>query len=140
MKKKLYDEIVNKTFIKSNREKKIKLRWNDSGDFFSKVYIDIAKNINKKSKENKYNVDSYAYTKVADAVVNLDNPDDILFSFSSDANKKQQSKSKTTKTKHQELIAKDLTDKAKIFKKDIRNKYILDPDTKKNIFESPDKK
>lgn len=44
---------------------KVLLRWNDSGDFFAKRYVKIAENVMKALQSEGYNVDSYAYTKVA---------------------------------------------------------------------------
>jgi len=63
------------------------LRWNDSGDFFAKKYTDIAENVMSRLKAEGYNVDSYAYTKVA-GVANDSNLDTT---FSSGANKRQSS-------------------------------------------------
>jgi len=45
---------------------KIILRWNDSGDFFTKKYVKIAEDVIKKLNKNGYNVESYAYTKTPD--------------------------------------------------------------------------
>lgn len=42
---------------------KVILRWNDSGDFFTKKYVKIAEDVIKKLNKNGYNVESYAYTK-----------------------------------------------------------------------------
>ena len=49
---------------------KVLLRWNDSGDFFTKKYKEIAERVMKQMKEEGYNIDSYAYTKVADVANN----------------------------------------------------------------------
>lgn len=59
-----YNELELYAF-KANREnKKLNIRWNDAGDIFSDVYFYIIVNVTKKLKE-KYNVDSYFYTKSA---------------------------------------------------------------------------
>lgn len=63
------------------------LRWNDSGDFFTKRYTELAESVMAKLKAEGYNVDSYAYTKVAD--VSKDAEFDTT--FSSGANKRQSS-------------------------------------------------
>ena len=68
---------------------KVILRWNDSGDFFTQKYVKIAESVKNKLKENGYNVEPYAYTKVAgvakDAAVGVT-------SFSSGASKKETDK------------------------------------------------
>jgi len=44
--------------------KKLKIRWNDAGDFFSDVYFNIAVNVtNELKKLHGKHIDSYAYTK-----------------------------------------------------------------------------
>jgi hypothetical protein len=45
---------------------KVILRWNDSGDFFSKKYQKIADDTILQLKKEGFNIESYAYTKVAD--------------------------------------------------------------------------
>jgi len=64
------------------------LRWNDSGDFFTKKYTELADSVMARLKEEGYNVDSYAYTKVADATKGSG----FDTTFSSGANKKQSGK------------------------------------------------
>ena len=62
----LYKELKSKAeehkALKGYKPKVI-LRWNDSGDFFTKKYVKIAESVIKKLNENGYNVESYAYTK-----------------------------------------------------------------------------
>ena len=67
---------------------KVILRWNDSGDFFANKYTEIAESVMLKLKSEGYNIDSYAYTKVADVA----NDASIDTTFSSGANKRQSSK------------------------------------------------
>jgi len=45
---------------------KVILRWNDSGDFFTKRYLQIASRVMKDLDKEGYNISSYAYTKIAD--------------------------------------------------------------------------
>ena len=71
---------------------KVLLRWNDSGDFFAKRYVKMAEDVIAKLKAEGYNVDSYAYTKVADVAADSD----VASTFSAGANKKQ---SKQVKSK-----------------------------------------
>jgi hypothetical protein len=47
-------------------ENKLIMRWNDSGDFFSQKYVEIAQNVTNRLKSEGYNVQDYAYTKIAD--------------------------------------------------------------------------
>jgi hypothetical protein len=44
----------------------IVIRWNDSGDFFTKEYLDMADRVIKRLNDEGYNIKDYAYTKVAD--------------------------------------------------------------------------
>ncbi len=65
----MYNEL--KTIAKSHKalngyENRIKMRWNDSGDFFSKKYVQIAENVIKQLNAEGFQIDDYAYTKVAD--------------------------------------------------------------------------
>lgn len=43
--------------------KQLRIRWNDSGDFFTKKYYDIARSVTDRLLEMDYDVLSYAYTK-----------------------------------------------------------------------------
>jgi hypothetical protein len=52
----------------SHRDKEINLRWHDSGDFFAMTYIKIARDITDFFTTQHYNIKSYAYTKVAEAL------------------------------------------------------------------------
>ena len=42
------------------------IRWNDSGDFFTKRYVEIAESVIKRLSDEGFNIKPYAYTKVAD--------------------------------------------------------------------------
>jgi len=83
---------------------KIIIRWNDSGDFFTQKYVDIADSVINRLKEDGYNVDSYAYTKVAD--VAKDAGFDTTFSVG--ANKRQEKQMDLTKHKKSMIVPKDL--------------------------------
>jgi hypothetical protein len=95
----MYDELK----AKCNEHKALKgyksrviLRWNDSGDFFAKRYVKIAEDVIAKLQGEGYNVDSYAYTKVADVA------SDSNFggaTFSSGSNKQQSDKIDPSKQK-----------------------------------------
>lgn len=65
----MYQELKAKAIehkAMSGYKSKVILRWNDSGDFFTKRYVKIAENVMKRLQGDGYNVDSYAYTKVGD--------------------------------------------------------------------------
>lgn len=84
---------------------KIKLRWNDSGDFFTKKYVEIANRVMSKLNKNGYNIQSYAYTKVGD-VAN----DDVNFdtTFSQGSNKREANKVDIDKNKTAIIIPKEI--------------------------------
>jgi len=84
---------------------KVLLRWNDSGDFFARRYTKIAENVMKRLKSEGYNIDSYAYTKIADVAKGQEFGD---ATFSSGANKKQTDKIDLTKLKISEVVPKEL--------------------------------
>ena len=72
------------------------IRWNDSGDFFSKRYVKMANRVIKRLQDEGYNVVDYAYTKVADVAAGEDIKN---VSFSAGANKKQSQKAKAGNNK-----------------------------------------
>jgi len=45
---------------------KVIVRWNDSGDFFARKYVEISDSVMKRLKREGYNIESYAYTKIPD--------------------------------------------------------------------------
>jgi hypothetical protein len=84
---------------------KVILRWNDSGDFFTKRYVSIAENVMKRLKEDGYNVDSYAYTKMGDVATDAKGFDTT---FSVGANKKEMDKIDVGKQKLSKTVPKEL--------------------------------
>jgi DnaJ-class molecular chaperone len=60
-----YKELELFAFEANREDKQLKIRWNDAGDFFSETYFNIAVDITKALLDKKYNVESYAYTKIA---------------------------------------------------------------------------
>lgn len=84
----MYEEIREKCKehgAKIGYKPKVIIRWNDSGDFFTKKYKQIAEMVLARLKRDGWNVDSYAYTKVADVA----NDAEFQTTFSSGANSKQ---------------------------------------------------
>lgn len=133
----LYKEIKEKAEEHDAYEgykSKVLLRWNDSGDFFTKEYVDMAERVMKKLKNDGYNVDSYAYTKIAD-VVKSDTEFDTT--FSTGANKRQSGKIDLEKYKNASVIPKDLANNLNLMKISDEEEYKyrvseyfdLDPET-----------
>lgn len=60
-----YKELELFAFDANREDKQLKIRWNDAGDFFSETYFNIAVDITKSLLDKGYNVESYAYTKIA---------------------------------------------------------------------------
>jgi hypothetical protein len=83
---------------------KVVLRWNDSGDFFTKKYKDIAQNVMARLKKEGFNLDDYAYTKVADVA----NDEKFQTTFSSGANLSQTGKVDFAAHKVSIVVPKDL--------------------------------
>lgn len=77
-------------------ESKIILRWNDSGDFFTKKYVSIAERVIKRLQEEGFNIIDDAYTKMAD-VAKSSNIGSVAFSLG--GSKKERSKIDTDKQK-----------------------------------------
>jgi hypothetical protein len=89
----------------SGYKSKVVLRWNDSGDFFAEKYTNIAETVMEQLRKEGYNIESYAYTKVAD-VANNNRAGNST--FSSGANKKQTSQVDKSNNKRSVIIPKPL--------------------------------
>jgi len=88
---KIYDELTGK-IGKIPKDYQLVIRWNDAGDFFSDRYFQVARNITKKLLDADYDVKSYAYTKRAEYVMQLDADDRFVVNFSTDAAKIEREK------------------------------------------------
>ena len=64
------------------------IRCNDAGDFFGDRYFNIAREVTRELLDMGYNVKSYAYTKRAKYVIELDKDKNFVINFSTDAHKK----------------------------------------------------
>jgi len=84
---------------------KVILRWNDSGDFFAERYVKIAEDVMVRLQKEGYNVDSYAYTKVADVASDSDFGG---ATFSAGANKRQTGKVDPKKQKMSMVVPSKL--------------------------------
>jgi len=87
----MYNELKNK--CKEHKaiegyKSKVILRWNDSGDFFTKRYNKMAEDVMDRLKSEGFNIDSYAYTKVSDVAKGAK----FDTTFSSGANKRETGK------------------------------------------------
>ena len=113
---------------------KVLLRWNDSGDFFAKRYVSIAENVMKRLQSEGYNVDSYAYTKVADVAKGSEFGDTT---FSAGASKKETGKVDMSKQKTSVVVPTELFKGLDLMKMDdeqtlktrVAQHFKLDPNT-----------
>ncbi len=104
----MYKELLSKCKEHSALEgykSKVLLRWNDSGDFFAKRYVKIAENVMNRLKSEGFNVDSYAYTKVADVSKDQKFGD---ATFSAGANKKQSGQVDAKSQKMSQVVPKEI--------------------------------
>lgn len=89
----------------SGYKSKVILRWNDSGDFFAEKYTAIAETVMSQLQQEGYNIESYAYTKMA----NVANDKRVGKStFSSGANKRQTSQVDAEINNRSVIIPKEL--------------------------------
>jgi hypothetical protein len=83
---------------------KVILRWNDSGDFFTRKYKQIAEDVMNRLKKEGYNIESYAYTKVADVTKDAG----FQTTFSSGANSTETGKVDFSKHKLSIIVPKEI--------------------------------
>mgnify|MGYP003635420426 FL=1 len=131
----LYEELKGKckehSALKGYKGKVI-LRWNDSGDFFTKKYTQIAENVMKQLQTEGYNIESYAYTKMADVAKDSEFGQTT---FSAGSNKKQGGMVDKDTQKMSEVIPKELfkglnlmkIEDEKKLKINVSNYFKLDP-------------
>lgn len=98
----------------------IKIRWNDSGDFFSKKMLTISENIIKRLKQENYNIESGAHTKIASVL----DSEEISTSFSTDANKREIKRAKLYNSKNSDRIPKNLSIKLDLDKLSDEEEYL----------------
>ena len=102
----MYNELKAKCVehgAKEGYKSKVILRWNDSGDFFANKYVEIAEQVMAQLQKEGYNIDSYAYTKVA-AVTGSE----FQTTFSGGANKRETGKIDKTGQKQAEVVPKEI--------------------------------
>jgi len=90
------EQLYNELKTKCENHKAIKgykfrvsIRWNDSGDFFSKKYVEIAHSVVDRLKKAGYNIEEFLHTKIASVA---QDPDFEVTSFSTGGNKKELAK------------------------------------------------
>lgn len=135
-KEKLKSEIIKLYNSESKKgEREMRFRWNDSGDFFTKKYFQIANEVMNELKSDNFKVKPYAHTKVAD-IYNTNrgkfaiNPEglsvyqkpDFVISFSVDAADDQVAKVNLEGAKTSEIMFKDFQD---LFKRDENGRIFL---------------
>jgi hypothetical protein len=104
----LYNELKNKAIehkALKGYKNWIVVRWNDSGDFFSKRMLELSVNAIARLQEEGYNITDYAYTKMADVALSgaIKNT-----TFSTAANKQQRQKINLDSQKVQYEVPRDL--------------------------------
>jgi hypothetical protein len=118
-KEKLKNEIKELKNNPNFANKEMRFRWNDSGDFFSKSYYQVGREIMEELKNEGYVVKPYAHTKVAD-IYNLNrlpsdfsnlslktDAPDFVISFSVEANKEQLKKVNLKGAKTSEIVGNE---------------------------------
>jgi Gene product 88 len=91
-----------------NKGMEIVLRWNDAGDFFTKKYFQIAKDITSNLQAKGYKFKSYGYSKMSDVVNDPSRPADFTINFSDDANKRETGKVNTDTAKKSVIVKREL--------------------------------
>ena len=107
-------------------EPKVILRWNDSGDFFTKKYVTIAERVIKRLQSEGFNVIDDAYTKMAD-VAKSSKIGSVAFSLG--GSKKERSKIDPEKQKISDWVPTELfkgLDLAKLSDKAILKQKVAD--------------
>lgn len=93
-----------------NKGTEIVFRWNDAGDFFTKKYFSIAKDITANLQAKGYDFKSYGYSKMSDVVNDPTRPEDFTINFSDDANKKETGNVDTANVKKSVIVPKEFFD------------------------------
>lgn len=122
-------DIITECLSRKNAGIKIILRWHDAGDFFAKLYMEIAIRITAQLNEEGYDFTSYAYSKMAD-FINMPKPDNFITSWSEGAAKSQQAKMKDYQGKRAHIIPFSMFNDIFVkernhFTKDADNQYIF---------------
>jgi len=115
--------------------KKLVIRWNDSGDFFADKYMQIAKRITDELIAMGYPVKSYAYTKIA-KYYNMGD-ENFVMNFSKGAKQSEMDKLDFNKIKYSDVVPVEIDDKvtgeikpifSDLFVR-VKGKFVEDPKT-----------
>lgn len=107
-KKMAYSELMLYAIRINARGGKMMIRWNDAGDFFSRKYFEIARDVTEQLIKDGFKVKSYAYTKMKDYY--LLGSDDMVMNFSKGAKKKEQDALDMENTKYSDIVPSELFD------------------------------
>jgi hypothetical protein len=125
-------------FEAKQSDKRLEIRWNDAGDFYSDTYFKIALSVTKKLKEKGYNVKSYAYTKVG-KYVELGEQEGMTMTFSQGASpKEKKAAGDLSKIKTSVTVPFDVTKEFFVSKSGKR--FEKEETTGKTKFKSPEDK
>jgi hypothetical protein len=102
-----YNEAELFAFKAKQEGKSLEIRWNDAGDFFSKVYFDIATSVTDELKKKGYDVNSYAYTKVG-KYIQLGAEKGMTMTFSTGAAEKEKQQVDFNKTKTSIIVPRKM--------------------------------
>lgn len=105
--KKASSEIALKAYEARLDDKKLKIRWNDAGDFFCEEYFNIAVRITKTIKDQGFDVESYAYTKIG-KMIDLGTKEGMVMSFSSGARGTETGKIDPHEIKYAQKVPREL--------------------------------
>ena len=113
------NELRAKVATTAKKGKKISVRWNDAGDFFSPEYLSLAYNIAEQFPQVLF----YAYTKLA-SVAKGGKPKNFVINFSMGATPEQEKQIDFGKEKHSTVVPKPMFDKYVM--KDEKGKAVKD--------------
>lgn len=119
-----------------NRNKKVQIRWNDSGDLLSPKFFNMVMGI---ANDTPY-VDHYIYTKEIYQAKHFPNPpDNVIFNFSYGARKEQEALIDPKKDKVSFIVNVEDATKEPLLNTITKFKYIVrDKVSKKWVYENPD--
>jgi len=101
-----YKELEDYARTANAHNLQLRIRWNDSGDFFSDDYFDMTMRLTERLRDNNYDVISYAYTAVAKYLKQSN--DYYILSFSFGAKPQEQKKVDVEKQKSAFIVPKSV--------------------------------
>jgi hypothetical protein len=101
-----YEELSMVARQENRNGRQLRIRWNDSGDFFSEEYFNIARRVTDKLIKRGRDVRSYAYTKIAKYAKQGDK--NFILNFSKEARTSEVAQMDMDKTKMSVVVPKDV--------------------------------